>query len=122
MKQVVIASRESPLAMWQAEHVQAILRGRGHSVDLLGMTTKGDQILDRALSKVGGKGDVDLIAEQNRIGLGEPLGYSQKALAQKCDLCASVPEGPSCVRACPTNVLFVVEDETVQPAGTVAFQ
>ena len=53
---------------------------------------------------------------------GKPLGYSQKALAQKCDLCASVPEGPSCVRACPTNVLFVVEDETVQPAGTVAFQ
>jgi hydroxymethylbilane synthase len=37
---IVIATRESQLAMWQAEHVQAILRGRGHSVDLLGMTTR----------------------------------------------------------------------------------
>lgn len=54
----VIATRESPLAMWQALHVQAILRGRyaGSQVDLLGMTTRGDQILDRTLSKVGGKG------------------------------------------------------------------
>ena len=48
---IVIATRESQLAMWQAEHVQAILRSRGHEVELLGMTTKGDQILDRALSR-----------------------------------------------------------------------
>jgi hydroxymethylbilane synthase len=53
---VVIATRESPLALWQAEHVQALLRGQGAEVDLLGMTTRGDQILDRTLSKVGGKG------------------------------------------------------------------
>lgn len=54
----VIATRESPLAMWQALHVQALLRDRypGSTVDLLGMTTRGDQILDRTLSKVGGKG------------------------------------------------------------------
>ncbi|MDO5531534.1 hydroxymethylbilane synthase [Sutterella sp.] len=54
----VIATRESPLAMWQALHVQALLRDRypGAQVDLLGMTTRGDQILDRTLSKVGGKG------------------------------------------------------------------
>lgn len=42
--------------MWQAEHVQALLQERGHTVRLLGMTTRGDQILDRSLSKVGGKG------------------------------------------------------------------
>jgi hydroxymethylbilane synthase len=54
---LIIATRESRLALWQAEHIQALLRGRfGRSVELLGMTTKGDQILDRALSKVGGKG------------------------------------------------------------------
>ncbi|MFM7972487.1 MAG: hydroxymethylbilane synthase, partial [Betaproteobacteria bacterium] len=54
---VVIATRESRLAMWQAEHVQAMLQSRfGLRVSLLGMTTQGDQILDRALSKVGGKG------------------------------------------------------------------
>jgi hydroxymethylbilane synthase len=55
-QRVVIATRESPLALWQAEHVQGLLRGQGAQVDLLGMTTRGDQILDRTLSKVGGKG------------------------------------------------------------------
>jgi len=55
-QRVVIATRESPLALWQAEHVQGLLRQLGAEVDLLGMTTRGDQILDRTLSKVGGKG------------------------------------------------------------------
>lgn len=53
-----IATRESPLALWQAQHVQALLQ-RLHPArrfELLGMTTRGDQILDRSLSKVGGKG------------------------------------------------------------------
>ena len=53
---LVIATRESRLALWQAEHVKALLEARGHRVSLLGMTTLGDQILDRSLSKVGGKG------------------------------------------------------------------
>jgi hydroxymethylbilane synthase len=53
---ITIATRESRLAMWQAEHVQARLQALGHTVSLLPMTTQGDQILDRALSKVGGKG------------------------------------------------------------------
>jgi hydroxymethylbilane synthase len=52
-----IATRESRLAMWQAEHVQQLLASlSGQPVHLLGMTTLGDQILDRSLSKVGGKG------------------------------------------------------------------
>ena len=51
-----IATRESRLALWQAEHVATLLRGLGHDVELRGMTTRGDQILDRSLSKVGGKG------------------------------------------------------------------
>ncbi len=55
---LVIASRESRLAMWQAVHVQSCLKNLypNCEVVILGMTTKGDQILDRALSKVGGKG------------------------------------------------------------------
>lgn len=55
---LVIASRESRLAMWQAETVSAQLRELypHSSVEILGMTTRGDQILDRTLSKVGGKG------------------------------------------------------------------
>ena len=57
-KRLVIASRESRLAMWQAEHVQDCLKKLypACNVQILGMTTRGDQILDRALSKVGGKG------------------------------------------------------------------
>lgn len=55
---LVIATRESPLAMWQAEHVQALLQKQHPEcvVELLGMTTRGDQILDKTLSKIGGKG------------------------------------------------------------------
>jgi hydroxymethylbilane synthase len=57
MTDTIIATRESRLALWQAEHVRDLLTERfGRRVALLGMTTRGDQILDRALSKVGGKG------------------------------------------------------------------
>lgn len=55
---LVIATRASRLALWQAEHVQARLQALYPECDisLLKMTTRGDQILDRTLSKVGGKG------------------------------------------------------------------
>jgi hydroxymethylbilane synthase len=54
---IVIATRESRLALWQAEHVRSLLRrDPGAAVTLLPMTTRGDQILDRTLAKVGGKG------------------------------------------------------------------
>jgi hydroxymethylbilane synthase len=55
---LVIATRESRLALWQAEHVKARLEALYPNcrVELLGMTTRGDQILDRPLAKVGGKG------------------------------------------------------------------
>ena len=53
----LIATRESRLALWQAGHVRDVLVARfGLQVELLGMTTLGDRILDRSLSKVGGKG------------------------------------------------------------------
>ena len=55
---LIIASRESALAMWQAEHIQARLQTLYPECDvqILGMTTRGDQILDKTLSKIGGKG------------------------------------------------------------------
>lgn len=55
---VVIVTRKSPLALWQAEHVRALLQARhaGVQVELLSMTTLGDRILDRPLSQEGGKG------------------------------------------------------------------
>ncbi|HEX2518856.1 MAG TPA: hydroxymethylbilane synthase [Castellaniella sp.] len=57
-ERLVIATRASRLALWQASHVQSRLRDLYPDcrVELLEMTTRGDQILDRTLSKVGGKG------------------------------------------------------------------
>lgn len=53
-----IATRKSPLALWQAEHVRAVLLDRypDWRVELLTMSTQGDKILDTPLAKVGGKG------------------------------------------------------------------
>ena len=85
---IVIATRESRLALWQAEHVQALLRARGHSVELLGMTTKGDQILDRSLSKVGGKG---LFVKELEVALEE--GRAHIAVHSLKDVPMELPEG-----------------------------
>ena len=85
---IVIATRESRLALWQAEHVQALLRTRGHSVELLGMTTKGDQILDRSLSKVGGKG---LFVKELEVALEE--GRAHIAVHSLKDVPMELPEG-----------------------------
>jgi len=58
MHRLTIATRASPLALWQAEHVQRLLRDvHPHlAVELLRLTTRGDQVLDRSLAKIGGKG------------------------------------------------------------------
>jgi hydroxymethylbilane synthase len=55
---LTIATRESPLALWQANHVKAALEQAhpGLEVILLGMTSRGDQLLEVPLAKVGGKG------------------------------------------------------------------
>ncbi|WP_119155656.1 hydroxymethylbilane synthase [Caldimonas tepidiphila] len=85
----VIATRESRLALWQAEHVQALLRERfGHPVELLGMTTRGDQILDRTLSKVGGKG---LFVKELEVALEE--GRAHLAVHSLKDVPMELPEG-----------------------------
>jgi hydroxymethylbilane synthase len=53
-----IATRKSPLALWQAEHVKAELKAAhpGLEVELVTMSTQGDKILDTPLAKIGGKG------------------------------------------------------------------
>lgn len=53
-----IATRKSPLAMWQAEHIKARLEAmhEGLTIELITFTTKGDKILDTPLAKIGGKG------------------------------------------------------------------
>lgn len=89
VKKVVIATRESRLAMWQAEHVKALLQSRlGWQVELLGMTTQGDQILDRSLSKVGGKG---LFVKELEVALSE--GRADLAVHSLKDVPMDLPEG-----------------------------
>ena len=85
---LVIATRESRLALWQAEHVKTLLAQRGHDVSLLGMTTRGDQILDRSLSKVGGKG---LFVKELEVALEE--GHADLAVHSLKDVPMDMPEG-----------------------------
>jgi hydroxymethylbilane synthase len=85
---IVIATRESRLALWQAEHVKTLLEQRGHQVSLLGMTTRGDQILDRSLSKVGGKG---LFVKELEIALEE--GRADIAVHSLKDVPMELPDG-----------------------------
>jgi hydroxymethylbilane synthase len=58
MQTLRIATRKSPLALWQSEHVAARLRAEhpGLAVDLVPLSTKGDEVLDRSLAAIGGKG------------------------------------------------------------------
>ena len=87
---LTIASRESRLAMWQAEHVQAALRALYPDCDvqILGMTTRGDQILDRTLSKVGGKG---LFVKELENALAD--GRADLAVHSLKDVPMVLPEG-----------------------------
>jgi hydroxymethylbilane synthase len=85
----IIASRESRLAMWQAEHVRDLLAASsGQPVSILGMTTRGDQILDRSLSKVGGKG---LFVKELETALAE--GRAHLAVHSLKDVPMVMPEG-----------------------------
>lgn len=85
---ITIATRESRLALWQAEHVKSLLQALGHRVALLGMTTQGDQILDRSLSKVGGKG---LFVKELEVALDE--GRADIAVHSLKDVPMDLPEG-----------------------------
>ncbi len=90
LERLVIASRESRLAMWQAEHVRAEIarlypRLR---VDILGMTTRGDQILDVSLSKIGGKG---LFVKELELALAE--GRAHLAVHSAKDVPMELPPG-----------------------------
>jgi hydroxymethylbilane synthase len=87
---LIIASRESRLAMWQAENVRDRLRALYPACDvqILGMTTRGDQILDRALSKVGGKG---LFVKELEVAMEE--GRADLAVHSLKDVPMELPEG-----------------------------
>ncbi len=85
-----IATRKSPLAMWQAEHVAAALKAAhpGIDVELLGMSTQGDKILDTPLAKIGGKG---LFVKELEQGMLE--GSADIAVHSMKDVPVELPEG-----------------------------
>lgn len=93
-----IATRESKLAMWQTEHVAARLREAhpGLAIEIVGMTTKGDRILDRPLAQVGGKG---LFIKELEVALADDLAdiavHSMKDVPMELpDGFAMLPFGP----------------------------
>ena len=87
---LVIASRESRLALWQAHYLQQRLVQLYPQCDvqILGMTTRGDQILDRTLSKVGGKG---LFVKELEVALEE--GRADIAVHSLKDVPMDLPAG-----------------------------
>ena len=87
---LVIASRESRLALWQARHIRDQLTALypGTAVDILGMTTRGDQILDRPLSVIGGKG---LFIKELEVAMQQ--GEADLAVHSMKDLPMDLPEG-----------------------------
>ncbi len=87
---VRIATRKSPLALWQAEHVRdALLAAHPRlQIELLKMTTQGDKILDSPLAKIGGKG---LFVKELEQGLLE--GRADIAVHSMKDVPAEFPAG-----------------------------
>ena len=85
-----IATRKSPLALWQAEEVRRRLQlaHPGMVVELVTMTTKGDQMLDSPLAKIGGKG---LFVKELEVGMLE--GKADIAVHSMKDVPVHFPEG-----------------------------
>lgn len=108
---LTIATRKSPLALWQAEHVAALLSGHtpGLEVELLKLTTKGDKILDQSLSKVGGK---DLFVKEIEDALIERR--ADVAVHSLKDMPTVLPEGLT-ITALPTRE--DPRDALVSPKG-----
>lgn len=119
---IVIATRESQLALWQANNVKAQLESLypNLGVELLGMTTKGDQILDSPLSKIGGKG---LFVKELETALMD--GRADIAVHSMKDVPMAFPEGLGlaviCEREDPTDAFVSNNFNSVDdlPTGSV---
>ena len=106
MNLIRIATRNSPLALWQANYVKAALLEVHDdlSVEIIGMTTKGDELLDRSLALVGGKGlflkelEVSLLEEETDIAV-----HSMKDVP--ADLHDGLEIAAVCERADPRDAL-----------------
>jgi len=121
-RRLTIATRESALALWQAEHVRAQLAARYHgtTVELLGITTQGDRVFDRPLATIGGKG---LFVKELETALRE--GRADLAVHSLKDLPMDVPEGfvlaAISAREDPRDAFLSNQYESIaaMPAGAV---
>jgi len=118
VSKLVIATRESPLALWQAHYVADRLRALHPqlTVELLGMTSRGDQLLDRPLYKVGGKG---LFVKELETSLLD--GRADIAVHSMKDVPMVLPEGLTlgviCEREDPRDALVGVRSLDALPEG-----
>jgi hydroxymethylbilane synthase len=89
-RRLVIATRESALALWQAEHVRTRLSTlyRNATIELLGVTTQGDRVLDRPLAAIGGKG---LFIKELELAMTE--GSADLAVHSLKDVPMDMPDG-----------------------------
>jgi hydroxymethylbilane synthase len=90
LERLVIATRRSRLALWQAEHIKSRLTAlhRAIAVELLPLSTRGDELLDRRLDQVGGKG---LFVKELEQAMAE--GRADIAVHSMKDVPADLPEG-----------------------------
>lgn len=97
MKTLKIATRQSPLALWQAEHIRARLEAMHAdlTVELVTFVTQGDKILDTPLAKIGGKG---LFVKELEAALMD--GRADLAVHSMKDVPMALPEGLSLVVIC----------------------
>src|SRR5437868_15531695 len=89
-RRLVLATRESALALWQAEHVRARLEAlyRTSAIELLGVTTQGDRLVDRPLAAIGGKG---LFVKELELAMSE--GRADLAVHSLKDVPMELPDG-----------------------------
>jgi hydroxymethylbilane synthase len=121
-QRLTIATRRSRLALWQAEHIKAELERlhAGLAVALLPMSTRGDEVLDRSLDQIGGKG---LFVKELETAIAE--GRAELAVHSMKDLPAELPQGfvlaAICAREDPRDALVSRRFASLaaMPAGAV---
>ena len=122
MATITIATRESPLALWQAHYVKEALEAAHPElhVELLGMTSRGDQLLDSPLAKIGGKG---LFVKELETALLEKR--ADIAVHSMKDVPMQFPEGlclgPICEREAPNDAFVSNHYESIDalPEGAI---
>ena len=121
-RRLVIATRESALALWQAEHVRTRLEALypTSSIELLGVTTQGDRVIDRPLAAIGGKG---LFVKELEVAISE--GRADLAVHSLKDVPMALPSeftlAAVVAREDPRDALVSNQYATLQalPAGAI---